>query len=200
MSRPVALLSDFGYRDAYVGVLRAVILSRSPASPVFDLTHGIPAGDVMAGALQLASAAPFCPAQTVFVAVVDPGVGSDRRAICIRSAGRLFLGPDNGLLWPAAAALDTPECFHISQRLAAGPVSATFHGRDVFAPAAALLALNRAAEDLGPPIRDAVRLVFPPASRAGTGISGEVLYIDGFGSAVTNIRPTDLDSPAQDSV
>src|SRR5207248_4250089 len=101
VSRPVALLSDFGYSDAYAGVMKAVVLSRCRDAVLFDLTHGVPPQDVLAGALHLAAAVQYCPPDTVFLAVVDPGVGGERRPLCLRAGGRLFVGPDNGLLWPA---------------------------------------------------------------------------------------------------
>ncbi len=193
MARPVALLSDFGARDAYAGVMRAVLLSRCPEVRMVDLTHGIPRGDILAGALNLASAVPYCPPETVFLAVVDPGVGSTRRPLCIRSGSRLFVGPDNGLLWPAAALVGTPEAFHLDRpRYWLPEPGATFHGRDIFAPVAAFLALNRSPEDLGPQVDDPVRLEIPPPTLGPHGGHGEVLMVDGYGNAVTNLRPEHL--------
>lgn len=196
MSRPIALLSDFGYPDAYVGVMKGVLLSRCPEARFFDLTHGVPAGDVLAGALHLASAVPYCPSETVFLAVVDPGVGSDRRAVCLRSGGRFFVGPDNGLLWLAAARAGAPEAFLLDRSRCRLPEpSATFHGRDIFAPIAAMLALGGAPEECGPPITDPVRLEVPAPAPVPGGAAGEVLLIDHFGNAVTNLRPQDFNHP-----
>src|SRR5258707_668809 len=105
MPRPLALLTDFGLRDLYVGVMKGVLLSRLPQSTLIDLTHAVPPGDISSGAFQLRTAAPYLPEDTVFLAVVDPGVGGERRPVCARAGGRLFVGPDNGLLWPTASSL-----------------------------------------------------------------------------------------------
>ncbi len=197
----IALLTDFGYRDAYVGVMKGVILTRCLDAQFIDLTHGVPPQDVLAGALHLTAAVPYCPPDTIFLAVVDPGVGSERRPLCIRSSGRLFVGPDNGLLWPAAAACGTPEAFHLDcPQYWLPQTSATFHGRDVFAPVVAALAQGRTPEEVGTPISDPVRLELPRPARTSQGVFGEVLYVDYFGNAVTNLRPEDLGNPAPDSV
>jgi len=201
MSRPVALLTDFGYLDAYAGVMKGVLFSRCPDLRSFDLTHGVPRGNTLAGALQLAAAVPYCPPDTVFLAVVDPGVGGERRGLCARSGGRLFVGPDNGLLWPALTLLGEPEVFHLDRpRYWLPHPSATFHGRDVFAPIAAMLALGRAPEDFGAPIQDPVRLEIPRPIHGTAGLAGEVLLVDHFGNAVTNIRPQDLRDPGPDAM
>lgn len=196
MPRPIAILTDFGYQDAYAGVMKGVLLSRCPGAQVLDLTHGIPPQDILAGALYLASAAPYCPADAVFLAVVDPGVGSERRALAIKSGGRWFVGPDNGLLWPAAAALGTPRVYHLDRPECWLPrPGATFHGRDVFAPIAALLSLGRAPADVGTPIEDPVRLEVPAPRPLPDGVGGEVLLVDHYGNAVTTLRPSDLGDP-----
>jgi S-adenosylmethionine hydrolase len=196
MSRPIALLTDFGYRDAYVGTMKGVILSRCPEARIFDLTHGIPRQDVLAGALQLATAAPYWPADTVFLAVVDPGVGGSRRAVCLRGGTQLFVGPDNGLLWPAASRSGPPEVFHLDRpRYWLPEPGTTFHGRDIFAPIAAHLAQRRAPEDLGTPLSDPVRLEVPRCVFAGGDARGEVIALDHYGNAITNLRPADLDFP-----
>jgi S-adenosyl-L-methionine hydrolase (adenosine-forming) len=196
MPRPVALLSDFGYRDAYAGLMKGVLLARCPGVQVVDLTHGVPAQDVLAGALYLLSAVPYFPVDTLFLAVVDPGVGGERRGVCLRSGGRLFVGPDNGLLWPAAASCGRPEAFHLSNpRWWLPEPGSTFHGRDIFSPVAAALAAGRAAEDLGPAIADPVRLDLPLPFVEEDGASGEVVLVDHFGSLVTNLRPADLGHP-----
>jgi S-adenosylmethionine hydrolase len=173
--------------------MKGVILARCPSALLFDLTHGIPPQDVLAGALQLLAAAPYSPPDTVFLAVVDPGVGGARRPLCLRSGRRLFVGPDNGLLWPAAEACGVPEAFHLDRPEHWLPAAgATFHGRDVFAPAAAALAAGRLPEELGSPIEDPVRLRIPECSVSVEGVDGEVILIDGYGNAVTNVRPEDL--------
>ncbi|MGV3723546.1 MAG: SAM hydrolase/SAM-dependent halogenase family protein [Actinomycetota bacterium] len=193
MPRPIALLTDFGLQDAYVGILKGVILSRCPDARFIDLSHAIPPQDICAGALCLASAAPYCPPDTVFLAVVDPGVGSDRRAICLEVAGRLFVGPDNGLLWPAAARLGEVHAFHLDRPEFWLPEpSSTFHGRDIFAPVTAHLARSVAPACVGSPLADPVELSIPEPLRNPDRISGEVIYVDHFGNAITNLRPRDL--------
>jgi S-adenosylmethionine hydrolase len=193
MPRPIALLTDFGSGDGYAGIMKGVILTRCPDAPLFDLTHDIAPQDIFGGALVLASAVRYCPDNTVFLAVVDPGVGSDRRGICLESGGRCFVGPDNGLLWPAAAALGEPAAFHLDRPEFWLPEpGATFHGRDVFAPVAAALAQGILAGQLGSRIADPAPLVIPaPVKRSGR-LYGEILHIDRFGNAVTNIRPSDV--------
>lgn len=201
-SRPViALLTDFGYRDAYAGLMKGVILSHCGAAQILDLTHGVPPQDVLGGALQLLGAAPFCPAGTVFVAVVDPGVGGARRPICIASGGSYFVGPDNGLLWPAACSQGTPQAFHLDRPQFWLPqTSATFHGRDIFSPVAGRLAAGQSPHDLGTAISDPVTLDIPRPTRiadhlAGEIVQGEIIYIDHFGNAVTNFTRADLEHP-----
>lgn len=197
MPRPIAILTDFGYTDAYVGVMKGVIHSRLPEARLFDLTHGVPPQAVRVGALQLLSAALYCPPDCVFLAVVDPGVGSDRRPVCLRSGGRFFVGPDNGLLWPAAAALGEPEAWVLDRPEHWLPTpGATFHGRDIFAPIAAALAGGESPEILGSPISDPARLDIPAPAREGSLLRGEILLVDGYGNAVTNLRPADLGNPA----
>ncbi|MGV3719390.1 MAG: SAM hydrolase/SAM-dependent halogenase family protein [Actinomycetota bacterium] len=193
MPRPIALLTDFGSGDAYAGIMKGVLLTRCPGAPLFDLTHDIAPQDVFGGAVVLASAVRYCPADTVFLAVVDPGVGSDRRGVCLESGGRCFVGPDNGLLWPAAAAFGEPAAYHLDRPEHWLPEpGATFHGRDVFAPVSAALAQGVPARQLGSRIMDPLPLVLPtPVKRSGR-IHGEILHIDRFGNAVTNIRPSDV--------
>ncbi|MBI3911612.1 MAG: SAM-dependent chlorinase/fluorinase [Armatimonadetes bacterium] len=197
----VALLSDFGLRDPYVGAIKGVLLSRCPQAVLVDITHEIDPGDVFGGALALLAAAPYFPEQTIFLAVVDPGVGGPRRPICVRAGGRHFVGPDNGLLWLAAAACGPPEAYALTEPAYRLPtVSDTFHGRDLFAPAAAALATGVPAERLGPRIRRPTRLTFPsPAVRPGEA-RGEVLLIDRFGNAITNLCPAHLGCPAPGEV
>ncbi len=197
----IALLTDFGEGDSFVGAMKGVLHARCPGVSLADLTHAIEPGDVLGGALQLRAAAPYFPPHTVFLAVVDPGVGGERRPLCLAVAGRRFVGPDNGLLWPAAAALGEPEAFELANPNYRLPeVSATFHGRDVFAPAAAALAAGVAPDRLGPPVPDPVRLEFPRPERIAGGVRGEVLWVDRFGNLITNLTPADLDDPLPGSL
>ncbi|MBT8213289.1 MAG: SAM-dependent chlorinase/fluorinase [Acidimicrobiia bacterium] len=193
---PVSFISDFGHTDEFVGVVHGVIARIEPEVRVIDITHGVPAGDVRAGALALLRAVQYMP-QGIVLAVVDPGVGTDRRAICARTAAGLFVGPDNGLLAPAVAmvggadlivSIENPEL-----RLPAE--GNTFAGRDVFAPAAAVLAAGQASiEQLGPPLAaDAITpMMIPLVEHRDGGAVGEVLWVDGYGNAQTNITPADL--------
>jgi len=198
VSRPIALLTDFGSSDAYVGIMKGVILARCPGAKLFDLTHDIAPQDVFGGALVLASAAPYCPEDTVFLAVVDPGVGSRRRGICLESGGRLFVGPDNGLLWPAARAVGQPFAYHLDQSEFWLPsLGATFHGRDVFAPVASALATGASPESVGTRVPDPVQLTVPGCEVDAGTIRGEILHLDRFGNAVTNIRPIDVGATDQ---
>src|SRR5579863_6246151 len=138
---PIALLSDFGYRDHYVGVMKGVIASIAPGAQVIDLTHGIPPQAIGAGAIALEQSWRYFPARTIFVAVVDPGVGTGRLPIAVESkAGARFVGPDNGVLWSAARQAGIRRIVELrSPRYRLSDVSITFHGRDIFAPAAAHL-------------------------------------------------------------
>ena len=149
--RPITFLSDYGYEDEFAGVCRAVISQIAPGASLIDLTHGIARQDIRQGAVALANALPSCP-PGVHLAVVDPGVGSERRAVAVAAAeGRILVGPDNGLLSRAldrlGGALDAVELSHSPFRLE--PVSATFHGRDLFAPVAAHLSLGAHLDEAG---------------------------------------------------
>ncbi|MGH7863797.1 MAG: SAM hydrolase/SAM-dependent halogenase family protein [Candidatus Binataceae bacterium] len=186
---PIALLTDFGYRDHYVGVMKGVIASIAPAAPIIDITHGVPAQSVTAGAIALRAAASFFPPRTVFLAVVDPGVGTSRRAVAVETRdGARWVGPDNGLLSLAVECAGFARAVEItSQRHRFAIVSATFHGRDIFAPAAAHLWRGAPLRELGPSIARIQSLKLPAPSSRGREVRGEVLYVDGFGNLVSNI-------------
>jgi S-adenosyl-L-methionine hydrolase (adenosine-forming) len=195
MTAPVVLLTDFGLTDAYVGVLKGVLARIAPDVPVIDLCHGIPPGDVLAGALQLEAALPFFPPLSVFCCVVDPGVGTSRRAIAMRVEGPLFLvGPDNGLLSLALAGQPDASVVELANTTFHLPnPSATFHGRDIFAPVAGHLASGVPLGTLGPAIRDPVRLELPEPRDVLGGSEAAVLYLDHFGNAVTAFRARHLE-------
>ncbi len=184
----VTLTTDFGAADWFVGTMKGVIAGLAPKARVIDLTHGIPAGDVAAGAYALAAGCGWFPRGTVHLAVVDPGVGGPRPAIVVRTTRFLFVGPDNGVLSLALARERVRGIRRIENRAWwLHPVSRTFHGRDVFAPVAARLARGDDPAQVGPPVDDWVRLPWPePRQREGT-ISGAVVYIDRFGNAITNL-------------
>lgn len=185
----VTLLTDFGTADAFVGVMKGVILGIAPHAHLVDLTHEVPPQAVAIAAFLLETARREFPPGTVHLVVVDPGVGSARRALAVEGPRARFVAPDNGVLSPvleageaaAVHALTRPEFFR-------HPVSRTFHGRDVFAPVAGHLANGVPLAALGPPVTDPVRLALPrPEPRPDGGAAGEVLHVDRFGNLITNL-------------
>jgi S-adenosylmethionine hydrolase len=184
----ITLTTDFGLADGYVGIMKGVILTLVPGAQLVDLSHEIAPQDIRRAALILAQAAPYFPSGTVHLAVVDPGVGGERRPIIVQTARAFFVGPDNGL-FTAALGLPGARAFVANQpQFWRAPVSHTFHGRDVFAPLAAHLARGVAPETVGAAIADAVRLSLPAPVRLPDGsIAGEIAYADRFGNLVSNI-------------
>ncbi len=187
--RPVFLLTDFGPESVYPGIVKAVVLAIEPGATVVDLGHGVRPFDVRDGAWHVRAAWEHLPLEAVLVAVVDPGVGGARRAIAVRAQGRTALAPDNGLLTPVLLAEPRPEVFEIRRPdLERRDRSATFHGRDVFAPIAAHLAAGLREEDLGPRIPDAIAAAgWEPAVSPGR-VLGRVAHVDAFGNLVTDIE------------
>jgi len=193
----ITFLSDYGLTDEFVGVCHAVIASICPRARIIDLTHGIPRQDVRAGALILAGALRYLPIG-VHLAVVDPGVGAERRAVALTSGdGRVFVGPDNGLIWPAAqAAGGIAQAVEISRsRWRLEPVSATFHGRDLFAPVAARLACGWPLTEAGEPLEpsEVVSLELPRARIEGGRLLAEVAYVDNFGNLQLTAGPEEAE-------
>jgi S-adenosylmethionine hydrolase len=196
MSAPISFLSDFGHDDEFVGVVHGVLAKLAPHSRVIDIGHEFPRGNVKTAALALTRAIQYLP-EGVCLAVVDPGVGTDRRAIAAETPWGIFVGPDNGLLSPAVAmvggatrivSIENPEAMIPSP-------GETFHGRDVFGPAAALVASGEAGlDDLGPTLGDdqVVPLMLPLADREGDLVTGEAWWVDHFGNVQTNLAPDDL--------
>jgi S-adenosylmethionine hydrolase len=196
MAVPVSFLSDFGRNDEFVGVVHGVIARIAPEVRVIDVGHDFAPGKIRPAALALLRAVQYLP-EGVMLAVVDPGVGTERRAICARTSWGHFVGPDNGLLAPAVAmvggadrivAIENPE-------LRIPAAGATFDGRDLFGPAAAVLASGQATiDDLGPDVLpDTVTpLMLPLVDHGDTSLLGEILWVDRFGNAQTNIGPDDL--------
>jgi S-adenosylmethionine hydrolase len=186
----VTFLSDFGLQDDFVGTCHGVIKRIAPETQIIDITHGIPAQQVLQGALVLANTVPYMPVG-VHLAVVDPGVGSSRRALALRDAeGRSYVGPDNGLLIPAAERGGIAAAHELANPEYALPsISRTFHGRDLFAPAAAHLVRGVALEELGPPIdpEALVRLDLPQPEVRPSRIAATILYVDSFGNVALNI-------------
>jgi S-adenosylmethionine hydrolase len=192
----VTFLSDFGLQDDFVGTCHGVIKRIAPEVQVIDITHGIPPQAILQGALVLANTIAYMPVG-VHLAVVDPGVGGSRRPLALRDrAGRLYVGPDNGLLVPAAERAGIDAAHELANpAYALEPVSRTFHGRDLFAPAAAHLASGVELGDLGPPLHpDAlVRLDLPEPRLGDTRIDATALYVDSFGNIALNLTRDDLD-------
>jgi S-adenosylmethionine hydrolase len=186
----VTFLSDFGLQDDFVGTCHGVIKLIAPEAQVIDVTHGIPRQQVLQGALVLANTIPYMPVG-VHLAVIDPGVGSARRALALRDEeGRTFVGPDNGLLIPAAERAGIAVAHELANpEYALESISRTFHGRDLFAPAAAHLARGVSIDALGPPIDPGalVRLDLPQPEVGPSRITATVLYVDSFGNVALNL-------------
>lgn len=189
MARPiVALLSDFGTRDHYAGTMKAVVLSVCPDVTLVDIGHDIPAHDVLAGALELAACYKYFPAGTIFLVVVDPGVGSSRRGIAAECGDYKFVAPDNGVL--SAVLRETPpkRVVELTERKYARPtLSRTFEGRDRFAPAAGWLAKGITLVSMGKTITNYQVLELPRPEVAADRITGEVVRVDRFGNLISNI-------------
>jgi S-adenosylmethionine hydrolase len=191
----ITLTTDFGTRDPFVGIMKGVILRAAPEARIVDLTHAVPAQNVLAGAYALWSAARWFPPRSIHVAVVDPSVGRRRRALLVETADAYFVGPDNGVLSLAASPRAIRRIFDVSRsRVRLRPVSRTFHGRDVFAPVAAALAAGAEPASLGERRRTLVRLRPPSVRRLAGQLVGEVLWADGFGNLATNLTRADLET------
>lgn len=186
-ARLVTLLSDFGSAGPYPAEMKLVLAAHTDAVLV-DISHDVPRHDVRAGAYLLRAVAAYAPVGTIHLAVVDPGVGTARRALIVRSGGQDFVGPDNGLLLPAARRVGTPRVFVLTDgTLISGVRSSTFHGRDLFAPAAGLLAQGTPPEALGAPAPEVVDLDLGAGRREGRMLVGTVAYVDPFGNVITDI-------------
>lgn len=196
MVRPISFLSDFGLDDEFVGVVHGVLAKLAPESRVIDVGHRFPRGNVKAAALALTRSIQYLP-EGVCLAVVDPGVGSERKAIAAETPWGYFVGPDNGLLSPAVAMVGGASriaSVENSEAMIPSP-GETFHGRDVFGPAAGLLASGEAAlEDLGPMLSgdEVTPLLLPLTETADLTVSGEAWWVDHFGNVQTNISPDEL--------
>jgi S-adenosylmethionine hydrolase len=193
----VSFLTDFGLEDDFVGTCHGVIARLAPDVRVIDVTHGIAPQAVLQGALVLRNTTPFMPVG-VHLAVVDPDVGGNRRALAVRTNdGRVFVGPDNGLLMLAADDAGVAAAHELTnERYRLPQVSRTFHARDIFAPAAAHIAAGVAVDELGPPVESStlVRIGVPEPEIGRSQISATVLAIDRFGNVATNVRRSDLEA------
>jgi S-adenosylmethionine hydrolase len=188
MAALISLLTDFGIKDPFVGELKAVIFSISPDTSVIDISHDVERFNVRAGAFLLASAAPHFPVGTIHVGVVDPGVGGERRPILVETGHALYVGPDNGLLIPAASREGIRRVYALTNRsLMRDKVSSTFHGRDLFAPVAAHLANGTKPDEVGEEIVDYGRLALTDPAFDRHGAKCEALHVDNFGNIILNI-------------
>jgi S-adenosylmethionine hydrolase len=197
--RPVvALLTDFGTRDHYTGTMKGVVLGICPDVTLVDITHDLPPHDVLAAALELAAAYKYFPPGTIFLVVVDPGVGSTRRAIAADTGDYRFVAPDNGVLTAVLRESPAKKVVELTERRYARPtVSRTFEGRDRFAPAAGWLAKGIQLAAFGRPVPDVQRIDIPVAEVMPDAIRGVVLRVDRFGNLVTNIERKAVDRLAQ---
>jgi S-adenosylmethionine hydrolase len=179
----ITLTTDFGTRDSYVAAMKAVLLQNCPAARLIDITHDIPRHDILNGSINLERAVAAFPAGTIHLAVVDPGVGADRKILIANIHGQTIVCPDNGLIAWAWRRLDGGQTFELTWRPPAP--SSTFHGRDIMAPIAAQLANGRPVQDIASPFADPVFLDIVPAPPSS--LIGRVIYLDAFGNATTNI-------------
>ena len=198
--RIITLMTDFGTKDGNVGVMKGVILGIAPEVRLVDLSHHITPQSIPEAALVLRRSLPYFPAGSIHLVVVDPGVGTSRRPMAAQLGAQFVVGPDNGLitlaLENAEAHSERLKFIHLDRPQYWLPeVSHVFHGRDIFAPAAAHLAAGVALEALGSPITDPVRIILPQAVRTASGWRGEVIHIDHFGNISTNIRQEQLGFP-----
>lgn len=187
--RLIALLTDFDLKDSYVGVMKGVINYINPRARVVDVTHGVTPQDVIQGAFILEKTFAYFPANTIFVAVIDPGVGSSRKALAVQTDRCFFIAPDNGLISPALEKMKIVRMVEIkTPDYILYPPSNTFHGRDIFAPAAAHLSTGLSIEKLGPVVDDYQKLeIFHPEIE-GKLIRGKVIFADHFGNLITNVN------------
>ena len=188
----ITFLSDFGHDDWFVGVVHGVLCALAPEARIVDLAHSVPPGHIARGAFMLEAAAPDFPPGTVHLAVVDPGVGTGRRALAVAAHGQYFVGPDNGLLEWALGGTGARAHALTETRFFRAPVSRTFHGRDVFAPVAAALARGEPLAAFGPAIADPVRLPAHDPVMRGDTLVGRVMFVDRFGNALTSLTAVSI--------
>lgn len=193
----ITLLTDFGLKDGFVGIMKGVIWSIAPTAQIADITHEIGPQNVMEGSLVLAQAVKYFPAGTVHVAVVDPGVGTTRKPVAARIGSQYFVGPDNGLFTGVIEAAEAEgtsiEFYHLTNPKYWLPqVSRSFHGRDIFSPVGAHLCKGVALAELGTPIAEPARIMVPRPEPTADGFAGQVLSVDHFGNLLTNITQEQL--------
>ena len=190
----ITLTTDFGLQDPYVGIMKGVILSINPEATVIDISHQVGAGFIFQASALIREAYPFFPKGTVHVAVVDPGVGGQRRPILTDIRDHLFVGPDNGLFWPIIRGHQGATIIHVTREKYSLPeISRTFHGRDIFAPVAAHLSCGVDPSEMGPVITDPIQLESPGPFLERDVIRGQVIRVDRFGNLITNIHRKELE-------
>ena len=189
----ITLTSDFGLKDPYVAEMKGVILTINPKAAIIDITHDIEKFNIRMAAFILAWATPYFPEGTVHLAIVDPGVGTQRRAIIIKTRKSFFVGPDNGILILAAQSQGIEQAYQLTNpKLMLHRISSTFHGRDIFAPAAAHLEKGVQPTEFGPKIEDLIKPEFSEVKQRSGSLIGEILHIDAFGNLITNITEKEI--------
>ena len=190
----ITLLTDFGLQDPYVGMMKGVILTVNPDARIIDISHHVKAGSITRAAGMILETYPYFPEGTVHITVVDPGVGSKRRAIILMAQSHLFVGPDNGIFWPIIDLHQDIKIIHITETKYFLPdVSNTFHGRDIFAPVAAHLSKGADPLEMAPTISDPVKLPLHASNQKGGALYGEVVSVDHFGNLITNIHRKEIE-------
>jgi S-adenosylmethionine hydrolase len=193
LNKIVTLTTDYGEQDGFVGAVKGVLLSFCPEAQLVDITHQISAFSIEEAAFVFQSGAPFFPKGTIHLVVVDPGVGGERRPIAVRTTRGIYVGPDNGVFSGVYASERNTDVFHLNHRqFFLKKVSATFHGRDLFAPVVGHLLQGVPLEKMGTLIRDYVRFPISRIKRRGRGLEGRIIHIDHFGNAITNITEENL--------
>jgi S-adenosylmethionine hydrolase len=192
--RIITLLTDFGLNDYYVGAMKGVMLTVNPSLTLVDISHLIPPHDILSGAFALKQSYSCFPAYTIHLAVVDPGVGTQRKPLVVSAGGHIFVAPDNGILTHIYRLHPEYQAYEITaSHYFRKPVSSTFHGRDIFAPVAAWISRDIDVPQLGPPVTKPVELDIPVPKRVKDSlIEGSILAVDHFGNLITNLLPTDL--------
>jgi S-adenosylmethionine hydrolase len=191
----ITLLTDYGITDSYVAEVKGTILKINPDATIIDISHDVGNYDISSGAFHMARSVPYFPEGTIHVGVVDPGVGSSRKAIIIKAGNMWFVGPDNGLMAPVAERLGFEQAWEITNHeLLPSKISDVFDGRDVFGPTGALLSKGVSPDVIGTRIDDIIRLPYYQPEIDGKVVHGNVIHIDGFGNAVTNITYETLTS------
>ncbi len=189
----ITLTTDFGLHDPYVAEMKGVILTINPKAMLIDITHDVKKFNIRLGSFMLASATPYFPKGTTHLAIIDPGVGTERRGIVIQTKSGFFVGPDNGVLMLAAQSQGIEGIYELSNpNLMLSQTSSTFHGRDIFAPAAAHIDKGTQPKDFGSEIKDPVLPHFSAAEQINGVLCGEILYIDDFGNVIFNIKERNM--------